>query len=74
MCGLGVCRLRVCCLGVCCLGVGCLCACCLCVLSRCVLSLCVCVVSGAEAEAGGGGVRHRKEEPGTKMWGKTTIV
>ena len=66
---------RVCCLCVCVISV--------CVVSVCVVSVCVvsvrvvsvcvvsvCVVSVCVCCLGGGGVRLRKEEPHTKMWGK----
>ena len=74
VCDLCVCDLCLCCLGVCCLGVCCLCVCdlCLCGLSVCVVSVCVvsvCVVSVWREEEAGSGMRHRKEEPHTKMWG-----
>ena len=36
------------------------------------LSLCVCV-GGAGGGGTEGGVRHRKQEPHTKMWGKNNV-
>ena len=44
---------------------------CVCVVSVCVVSVCVVsvCVSVWREEAAGSGMKHRKEEPHTKMWG-----
>ena len=63
LCDLGACCLCLCCLGVCCL--------CLCCLGVCCLGVCG---GGGGGQRTGSGMRHRKEEPHTKMWGKRHML
>ena len=47
-----------------------------CVFSVCVVSVCVvsvCVVSGRRQAGGRSGMKHRKEEPQTNIWGRKNL-